>query len=96
MTLIVCHCHINKLLIILKRRLEYYYSDSEQKITRSRSHDHGMRSLSHASRRGQRRGFRQEPRGFALKLRDAQKLLAALTVILPTVQQFQSKLREIN
>lgn len=38
----------------------------------------------------------EEPRGFALKLRNAQKLLAALTVILPTVQQFQSKLREIN
>ena len=37
-----------------------------------------------------------EPRGFALKLRDARKLLAALALILPEARRFQAELREAN
>jgi hypothetical protein len=38
----------------------------------------------------------QAPRGFALKLRDARKLLAALRLVLPEAQRFQAELREAN
>ena len=38
----------------------------------------------------------EQPRGFALKLGDARKLLAALSLILPQAQRFQTELREMN
>jgi hypothetical protein len=38
----------------------------------------------------------KDPRGFALKLHDARKLLAALAIILPEAQRFQAELRESN
>jgi hypothetical protein len=38
----------------------------------------------------------EQPRGFALKLRDARQLLAALALILPEAQRFQAERHEAN
>jgi hypothetical protein len=38
----------------------------------------------------------EKPYGFALKLRDARRLLAAVGLVLPAAQRYQEELREAN